>query len=420
MRFSFLDGVFAGGMIGFTQEYFTPFLLLMSSTARHVALLAALPNIFASLIQLKTADLAEKARSRKKVITTFVFMQAVMLLPMALLALRQKAHPGFFIAMVILFTSFGAISSPAWGSLMSDLVPNRKRGAYFGWRNRIVGFIIVGMAFTAGCILNFMKEINVYFGFALIFFLAFVFRLGSWAYLKKMHEPHLEIKKEHYFSIIQFFVSIRKSNFARFVLFSGVMNFSVHMASPFFSMFMLRDLKFSYLTYTTVTVAATLTIYLMMGRWGLLADRIGNLRVIKFTSSLIGVIPLLWLVSRNPVFLVFAQIFSGLLWSGFTLCSTNFIYDAVTPQKRTRCISYFNLVNGLALGGGALAGGFAARGLPPVLGYKLLTLFLVSALLRFASARYLPAMVKEVRVSEHASNSDIFLSMTGIKALKKV
>ncbi|MBU0877996.1 MAG: hypothetical protein KKD55_00105 [Candidatus Omnitrophica bacterium] len=46
-------------MTAFTQEYFTPFLLLLGGTVRHVGLLNALPNLMASLAQLKSADIVE-------------------------------------------------------------------------------------------------------------------------------------------------------------------------------------------------------------------------------------------------------------------------------------------------------------------------------------------------------------------------
>lgn len=65
-------------MIGFTQEYFTPFLLLLGATARHIGMLSALPNFFASLIQIKSADLSERLKSRKKVIITFVLFVSMM------------------------------------------------------------------------------------------------------------------------------------------------------------------------------------------------------------------------------------------------------------------------------------------------------------------------------------------------------
>ncbi|MBU0548817.1 MAG: MFS transporter [Candidatus Omnitrophica bacterium] len=417
LKFSFRDGIFASAMIGFTQDYFTPFLLLLGGTVRHVGMLNALPNLFGSLIQVKSADITEKIKSRRKTINIFVFIQAFMLLPMAIVALRGGISPAVFIAFVTLFASCGAISTPAWGSLMSDLVAKERRGEYFGWRNRILGLIIIGSALIAGFILYFMKKINVFYGFGIIFSLAFLYRLISWYYLKRMHEPPIEYKKENYFNLIDFLARIRESNFAKFVLFVAAMNFSINLASPFFAVLMLKDLQFNYLLYTLITITATLTLYLMISRWGRHADKVGNLKIIRFTAPLIGITPLLWIFNHNPIFLIFVQIYSGFLWAGFSLCTTNFIYDAVMPEKRARCISYFNVLNGLALSCGALIGGFLLRYLPPLFGYKIFMLFLISSVLRIAIGAFMPMKLKEVRPVERIDNNALFFSIIGMKPL---
>jgi len=417
LKFSLLDGIFASGMVGFTQEYFTPFLLLLGAAAKHVGMLNALPNFFASLIQLKSADFTEKLKSRKKIINIFVLFHALMLLPMAIMALSGKGKPIVFITYVILFISFSALANPAWASLMSDLVAEDKRGTYFGWRNKVLGFVIVPASFIAGFILHLMKKLNIFYGFVIIFGFAFIFRIISWYFLKRMYEPSLRHGKENQFTLFDFLVRIRESNFAKFVLFVSMMSFSVNLASPFFAVLMLKDLHFSYMLYTIITITATLTIYLMIGRWGRHADKIGNLKIIKFTSPLIGLIPLLWIFSRHPVFLFFAQVFSGFLWAGFNLCTTNFIYDAVIPEKRTRCISYFNVLNGLALCAGALLGGFLLQRLPALFGYKILTLFLISSTLRIMVSILMPLKLKEVRPVEEAKSNELFFSMIGIKPL---
>ncbi|MFH0731698.1 MAG: MFS transporter [Candidatus Omnitrophota bacterium] len=416
-KFSMLDGAFASSMIGFTQDYFTPFLLLLGATAKHVGMLSALPNLFASLSQLKSADIAQKFNSRKKVINALVLLQAFMLLPIGAAALLRITNPYYFIGLIVLFTSFGALANPAWGSLMSDFIPDKERGAYFGYRNKVLGFIVVGAAFFAGLILNTAKRFNVYWGFAIIFFTAFAFRIISWYFLRKMHEPLLIYKKEDTFNFVDFISRIRESNFAKFVLFVSAMSFSVNLASPFFSVFMLRDLRFSYLLYTFITIAATLTIFIMMQRWGAHADKVGNLKIIKITSPLIGIIPLFWIFNHHPGFLILAQIFSGFMWAGFNLCTSNFIYDAVSPEKRTRCIAYFNVLNGLALCCGALLGGFLVSWLPPLFGYKILTLFLISSILRVAVAVYIPKRLKEVRSVDKVKSNDLFFSVIGIRPM---
>jgi MFS family permease len=417
LRFSFLDGIFASGMTGFTQEYFTPFLLLLGGIAKHVGMLNALPNFFASLIQLKSADFTESLNSRKKIINIFVLFHALMLLPMVIMALLCRGKPAVFITYVILFTSLGALAYPAWGSLMADLVAKDKRGTYFGWRNRILGFIIVAAAFIAGFILQMMKRLNIFYGFVIIFSLAFIFRMISWYFLTRMYEPPLGQTKKNHFTLFHFLARIRESNFAKFVLFASMMSFSVNLAAPFFAVLMLNDLHFSYMLYTIITITATLTVYLMIDRWGRHADRVGNLKIVKFTSPLIGLIPVLWIFSRHPAFLIFAQLFSGFLWAGFNLCTTNFIYDAVSPEKRTRCISYFSVLNGLALSVGALLGGFLLQRLPHLLGYRILTLFLISSILRIMVGIFVPLKLEEVRPVEKVNSNELFFSMIGIKPL---
>ncbi len=413
LRNSFLDGAFASGMIGFTQDYFTPFLLFIGGGVREVGLLTSLPNIIASLLQLKTADLMSLIKSRKRTITIFVLLQALTLCVIASTVLAGTASAMLFIALVILFTSFGAIATPAWGSLMSDLVPEGRRGAYFGWRSSVLGVIIVASSACAGLVLQLTKRTDLAMGFTAIFGFAFLFRLVSWSFIKRMYDPESSHAEGIRVSLSGFIEKLRGSNFARFVLFVSLLSFSVNLASPYFAVLMLRDLKFGYLTYSIVIITANLTMYLLMGRWGRHADAVGNVRVLRFTGYIIAAIPLLWIVNRNPVFLVAAQIVSGFAWAGFNLCASNFIYDTVAPERRVRYISYFNVLNGLMISAGALIGAFLAQLLPPLLGHRILTLFAVSSAMRILVCLF-PFRLREVRSVKSVTSNQLFFSMIGI------
>jgi len=420
LKYSIRDGVFASLMTGFTVDYFTPFLLLLGGSLRHVAVLSALPNLVSSLVQLKSADIPEKLKSRKRVINLFVFLQALMLVPMTASFAFGESRIAVFIAAVTLFTSFGAFVVPAWGSLMADLVREDRRGEYFGWRNKVLGLVTIAATFAAGFVLHQAEAFNLFAGFAVVFGLAFVFRLASWRYLTKMHEPEMVHRDEDRFSIIEFISRANKSNFARFVIFVSVMKFAVNIASPFFAVLMIRDFKFNYMTYTLVTLAATLATNITIKRWGVHSDRVGNLKVIRLTSRFIAVVPLLWLVNQNPYFLFVAQLFSGFAWAGFNLSASNFIYDAASPAKRTRCIAYFNVFNGLSLCLGALLGGYLAQITHPgFLKYNIMNLVLVSAILRLVTAFFLPFKLKEVREVETIKNRHLIYSMLRLKWASK-
>jgi len=279
---------------------------------------------------------------------------------------------------------------------MADLVPEGKRGEFFSKRGRIVGLVTVISAFLAGYILHLFKKQSLT-GFTIIFLIALVSRYVSCYFLNRMYEPPLEVKREHYFSFSQFVRRLNVGNFGKYVVFHSSFSFAVFLASPFFPVFMLRDLGFSYITYTIVTTTVPLASIVAVSYWGRRADAIGNRRIIQICTLVVSVLPVMWLFSRNVYFLLVIQTLAGIFWAGFNLCSSNFIYDSVIPEKRTRVISYFNTFNGISVCIGTLLGGFLATHIPPVFGYRLLTLFAVSSLLRIIVSTILLKRVKEIR-----------------------
>jgi MFS family permease len=144
---------------------------------------------------------------------------------------------------------------------------------------------------------------------------------------------------------------------------------------------------------------------------------VGNVRVLRLSGIFACLIPLFWLVSRNVYYLALVQMLAGFVWSGFTLSATNFIYDAVTPQKRVRCISYFQVMNGAAIFMGASLGGFLATKLPLLQGYSLLSLFLLSGICRLFFYFILFNRFREVRPSREVSIQELFFSVVGIRPL---
>ncbi len=122
LRASFWDGAFASAMTGFTADYFTPFLLALGGTTQAVGVLSALQNVASALGHLASPDWTVSIRSRRVIINASVFVQAVVLLFMAVLARSCSPLLAFFMALVFLFAGSGAVSLPAWMSLMSDLI----------------------------------------------------------------------------------------------------------------------------------------------------------------------------------------------------------------------------------------------------------------------------------------------------------
>jgi MFS family permease len=418
LRASFKDGVCAAFMAGVTDYYATPAALFLGATVQQVGLITALPNLLSSLSQFFSVQVIYWVGGRLKLLVRLVLSQATLILCIAMLPLVQATHRvELLLIFLILAAMCGGLAGPAWGSLMSDYVPAKKRGQYFGWRNRSVGAVTVASVIASGLLLNFFHQRYYGAGFWMIFSLAAAARYWSGYFVSRMDEPPHRKDPASDFTFVMFLRRFRESNFLRFVVFSGCLTFATYLAAPFFAVFMLRDLQLSYLTYMALQVCASLATLVALPLWGKHADLVGNVRVLRLSSFLAALIPIFWLFSQTPAYLMVVQMISGFAWSGVTLSAGNFIYDAVTPQKRVRCIAYFNVINGVALFFGSSLGGYLASRLPPLFGYPLLGLFALSCFCRMSFYLLLSRTFREVRVAHEVSIQELFFSVVGIRPL---
>jgi MFS family permease len=418
LRASFKDGICAALMAGITEHYAIPLALFLGATVQQVGLLTALPNLFSSLSQFLAVQIVHWVGGRLKLLVRLVFFQAALILCVAVLPwLGSSRRVDVLLVLLICAAVCGGLAGPAWGSLITDYIPASKRGRYFGWRNRIVGAISLVSIITSGLVLYSFGEVSYRAGFCILFGLAALARFASGYFIKQMDEPPHKSDPAADFTFLMFVARFRESNFLKFVVFSGCLTFATYLAAPFFAVFMLRDLQFSYLTYMGLQVCSSFAALVALPLWGRHADLVGNVRVLRLSSFLAALIPIFWIFSHDPAYLMLVQLWGGFAWSGVTLSAANFIYDAVTPQKRVRCIAYFNVINGAALFFGSSLGGFLASRLPPLFGYGLLSLFVLSCFCRLFFYLLLSRSFREVRPAHEASIHQLFFSVVGIRPL---
>lgn len=397
LRMSTGEGMAFGAFLGFGDHFIMAFAVAAGTESLYLGLLASIPGVLASLAQLFDTRLVRLLKSRKSVILVFTFAQALMFVPLIILAVGDVGHRGWWlVASATLYSIFGALVSPAWGSLMAEVVPDSMRGKYFSMRGRFSTLATVVTFLLAGVFLNALAQKQLW-AFAMLFGAAIVARLLSWFFLTRLYEmPRSEAERLHS-RAGQFVRDLPSTNLGKYLIFLFAMSFAVNIASPYFPVFELRDLKMSYFTFVGLETVSSLATLLALTHWGQAADRAGNRRMLMIASWSISFVPLLWLISQNTGYLGVAQVFSGLAWAGFNLCSVNYLFDATTHENRTRYLAYFNAGNGLAAGGGALLGAFLSTRLPGVGGYQILTLFLISGVMRLLVSFTLLPTVKEVR-----------------------
>lgn len=430
MQASIKDGISYAVMMGCGETYLGAFGIFLRASTLQVGLLATLPQLFGAVMQWVGAIKMDRFTSRRRAVVTGALVQSLTLVPMALIPFLfgyGTLPVMILLVLIMLYQGANGVVVPTWNSLIGDLVPARIRGRFFGQRNRLTGISTFISLLLAGIVLDQFKKAGLpAAGFLVAFTAAFLARTNSVRWLKRYEDPEFHILPDQVFTFRQFLRRSPHSNFAKFVFFVGAINLGVAFSAPYFALYMLRDLQFSYMKFTLVTGAATITQFLAFRYWGGLSDRFGNKKILNVCGWGVAAVPVLWLFSHHVLYLMLIQVYSGLVWSGFSLAAANFIFDAVTPPKRARCVAYQGLVNGVFLLIGSLAGGFTASHLPGSLSlgpwtwrpaFMLPVIFLISGLMRFVAAALFLRKFKEVRTVEPIRHRELIFRISHIKPI---
>ncbi len=403
-KYSIIDGAFATIKNSLGNSYIVPFAVAINASNSLIAMLSSIPGLLGPLSQTFSPRLMEK-HSRKKIISKFVLIEILLWIPLILLTILfykgiiTSAIPFLLLIFFSAKVAIANIAGPAWFSLIGDLVDEKHRGRWFAKRTYIHGAIALIFTLLAAFFLDFFKKNKwTIIGFTILFTLAMIARFFSRVYLNKHYEPKLKLKKGYYFSFFEFIKKAPSNNFGKFAIFKALISFAAMIASPFFAVYLLRNLGFSYVTFMAVILSVTLFSILTIKLWGKFADKYGNYQVMKITSILISIFPLLWLISESPIFLILVpQLIAGVGWAGFNLAAGNFVFDSVTPEKRGVAVSYYNLLQGIGIFLGASIGAILVKVLTINFIDIILFIFLISAFARLTVSLIMLPLFKEIR-----------------------
>ena len=429
LQHSLRDAMAYAVMQGGAETYLSAFSLFCRASAAQVALLATLPQLLGSLAQLLGAWLARQARRRKPVILGGVLFQALIFIP--ILAVPHWYPDQAVPALLVLYACYfagGGLAAPPWTSLMGDLVPEQRRGRFFALRTRLTSIMAFTALVSSGLILHFFDHrAATTTGFVLIFLIACGARLVSAWHLGRMHEPPVshaptpvDVFSGHSLRVL------RRTGALWFSLYVVLMQGAVAISGPFFAVYMLRDLEFSYLQFMVNTGTMVLTQFVALNYWGRISDAFGNKLILKVCGLGVPVVPLLWIVSDNHWYLQAVQCVSGIFWAGFTLSTGNLLYELVPPVRRAGYTAFHNIMVAVSVFSGALGSSlFMDLGTPrvtllgdPAHATVLLNLFMLSAAARLLIDFFLLKRVRDLRRPRRPLSARQFVvRVTGVDAL---
>lgn len=405
-KVSIYEGCFSAFSSGLGDNYIIPFAQELLAKSSQIGFLSAFPNLVSPLAQFFGSRLMEKY-SRKNIVLKSVILHALIWIVISLIGIlayfkiANASLPIFLIIGYSILAIFGGISGPAWFSWMGDLVEDNHRGRYFSIRNTITGTFSMLAFLLAAFFLDYFKTKGiVMIAFSILFAGAFLFRFIALFFFKRQYDPPFKVKKEdYYFSFWDFLKKF--TNFTKFSVFLAVFNFSTTIAGPFFALYMLRELHFSYITFMIISLSSTIFYLILTPLAGKFSDKYGNIKLIWIAIVCFSIYPILWIYISKPIYLIFInQLVGGIASAAWSMSTTNFIYDTVTPARRAICVSYTNILVGIGIFLGAITGGLMLDHLAFLPWDIFFFVFGFSAALRIASSLIFLPSIKEIRAFE--------------------
>jgi MFS family permease len=351
------------GVIG-GSVFLTGFALLLGANSFQLGLMGSLPFI-GQLFQFVGAYLEERVGRRRPLVLYGALggrMVWALLLALPFLSFLGGAQIAVFFLGLAVSYALNGIAGNAWLSWMSDLVPPRQRGSYFGVRNTVAAVSAMATTFLAGRALDLARaQGNEPLGYAAIFGVAVIAALGAAALIGRQAEPPLKPKATTSLSEM-LGAPLRDTSFRAFVFASAGWSLVTGVAAPFFNAYGLSTLNLSYSILAGQAVVTSAVSLLFGPLAGRLQDRYGNRRVLVACTIGTVLLPWGWILSTpdNIIPLWLTAIFSGVFWPGLNQGIANVLMERAPLNHRGASMAAHSSITGLGalvagLSGGALA-----------------------------------------------------------------
>ena len=356
------------GQTGFrlvnTPTFLPAFILLLSGGSDFaVGATLSLAALGSAVTPLFSASLIGHRRRVLPVgfVTGGAMRLAVLGLALAGLVLEGNTALLAAIACMGLFGVFAGMQTVVFQTLLSKVIPVRRRGRLMGLRNFLASLTTIAVAWVGGNLI--LDDPPTAQGYGLIFGLAFLLTTTGLLVLVLLREPKPPTVAERR-SVAQYLVEMpgflqANPAFARFVLARALATLG-RMGLPFYILYAGSNIGLSGETLASLTVAFTVAASLANLFWGWLADRFGfRLCLLLAIGGWIAATVLLMVSSSFWVTVtVFAVI--GATQEGFRLGTINLPMEYGDREQLSLRLAIANSVSEAAGAIAPLVGGIIA------------------------------------------------------------
>jgi MFS family permease len=343
-KISIYHGMASIFAINLAGNYFPIFAIsILHATNYQVGLISSLPPLITLITTIPAAIMLNRLEQQKKTVAMSVLWARVLfLLIVGVIFVSPTYQAWAFLMIIALMNVPGTVSNVGWQTLISGMIEEKRRGAFFSDRNRLL--TIVGMITTLLIGLIMKKQTNNAFSYQILFFSAFVFGLLEVIFLLKHKEPvQKKANKQEKKALMDW--SIFKDQGYKWFLFSALcFNFTWQMAWGLFNIYNVKYAHATILWISILSVANQLVQIFTFPLWKKWAEQKSNTLIFVWVALGMATSPILNALSTNLVYLTFIAMTSGFFVSGTTLLLFNLLLEQSPKEKRTYCITTYNVL----------------------------------------------------------------------------
>jgi hypothetical protein len=259
---------------------------------------------------------------------------------------------------------------------MAALTAGRERERYFARRSGWLQVWLLLSYVSAGMVLQHagIDTARKLQAFALLHLCGFAFRVLSATMITM--QPDIETDADRR-DVRQSFAAVgtalRTAEFG-VASYLALLMLGTHIAVPFFTPYMLRELRLDYATYAALT-AVPIVVKAFLFPWlHPLSQRFGMRTVLIWSGFGTVLTPALWVALDSVPGLVFVQLLSGLAWGGLEFASFQLLLSSARRHCRVEFLSIASMMSSST----QLIGGLSAGLMRTHLGWSYATLFMLS------------------------------------------
>ena len=391
LKYSIIEGSFFAFMFGLGENYLSAMAVFLGFSALQISILNSLPQLLGAFAQLGTYRFAKIFNSTRRFVVILAALQALMWVLLIYIIRITDSYMAILL-WSILYYIIASIIGPAWISWMGYLVPLRIRANYHANRNRIIHSSVFIAIMLGGVILKIFKD-DMILGFTIMFTIGAIGRIISSYYLSKKNDEGIEKINDNY----KYNEVLKDKTKTLFMIYNTSIHFSVMFLGPLFTIYILRTMELSYFVLTLCMVSWWVGNVFSSRYWGRVSKRKGNFYLLKLTTIIMCILPMLWISvyyfsDLGRIFVSLAiNLIAGITFSGFGLSSFNIVYDISNKDEVIKFSSLMNCLKGIGIFLGSIIAGSIVDSeyiISILLNYNFTSIqlsMLISTLLRFIS-----------------------------------